>query len=90
MEKILPLSEAKARLNQLVDDVVTKDDEFIITKNGKTAAVLVSVELYEGWRETEEIQKDPEFLKEIKKGVENLRKKKRRYTFEDIFGERLD
>ena len=89
MEKTLSLSEAKTKLNRLVEDIVEKDDEFIITKNGKTVAVLISSELYEGWKETEEIQKDPEFLKEIKKGVERLQKKGKRYSFEDVFGESL-
>ncbi len=87
MEKTLSLSEAKMKLNRLIDDVVAKDDEFVITKNGSPAAVLVPAALYEGWKETKEIQADPEFMKEIKKGVDRLRKKGKRYTFEDIFGE---
>ena len=52
----------------MIEDVVEKDQEFIITKNGKTVAVIVSADLYESWKETEEIRKDTEFMKEIKKG----------------------
>lgn len=87
MEKTLSLSEAKMKLNRLVEDVLVKDDEIVITRNGSPAAVLVPTPLYEGWKETREIQSDPQFMKEIKKGIANLRKRRKRYSFEDIFGE---
>ena len=89
MEKTLSLSEAKMKLNRLVEDVVAKDDEFIITKNGTPVAVIVPASLYEGWQETKEIQSNVEFTKEIKKGIARLRKKSKRYSFEDVFGEPL-
>ena len=84
MEKTISLSEAKMKLNRLVEDVRTQEGEFVITKNGSPVAVLVPAALYEGWKETGEIQADPEFMEEIKKGIARLRK---RYTFEDVFGE---
>ncbi len=89
MEKTLSLSEAKMKLNRLVENVMTKDDEFIITKNGSPVAVIVPAALYEGWKETQEIQANPEFTKEIKKGIQRLRKKSKRYSFQDVFGEPL-
>lgn len=89
MEKTISLSEAKMKLNRLVEDVAERDGEFVITKNGSPVAVLVPASLYEGWKETKEIQADPEFLKEIKKGVERLKSGGRRYSFEDVFGEPL-
>ena len=89
MEKTLSLSEAKMKLNRLVDKVIAKDDEFIITKNGKPVAVIVPASVYEGWKETREIQADPELIKEIKDGVARLRKRTKRYAFEDVFGEPL-
>lgn len=89
MERSLSLSEAKMRLNRLVDDVLAKDDEFIITRNGSPAAVLVPAVLYEGWKETKEIQSDPALMKEIRKGIQRLKRGGKRYTFEDVFGESL-
>ena len=86
MEKTLSLSEAKMKLNRLVDQVITREDEFIITKNGSPVAALVPANVYEGWRETQEIRSDPEFMKEIKRGIERLRKGGKRYTFDDLFG----
>lgn len=89
MEKTISLSKAKTKLNSLVESVGSKDDEFMITKNGKPVAALVPASLYEGWRETEEIKADREFVKEIKKGVNRLKRKGKRYTFEDVFGEKI-
>lgn len=90
MEKTLSLSEAKMKLNRLVDDVVIKDDEFVITKNGSPVAVLVPNSLYEGWKETKVIQGNPELMGEIKKGLKRLKKRGKRYTFEEVFGEPIE
>lgn len=89
MERTISLSQAKTKLNSLVKSVGSRDDEFMITKNGKPVAALVPVSLYEGWRETEEIKADREFVNEIKKGVNRLKRKGKRYTFEDVFGEKI-
>ena len=72
--RILPLAEAKAKLSQLVSDVVSTDEEITITKNGRATAVLVSYEEFESWKETTEILSDQEFLAEIRKGIADLKK----------------
>ena len=89
MEKTLSLSEAKMKLNHLVDEVVSRDDEFIITRNGQPAAVLIPASLYEGWKETQIIKSDKELMKEIKEGLKWLQSRKKGVTFEDIFEEKL-
>ena len=84
----LSLSEAKIKLSSLVDKVNTTDEEIVITKNGRAAAVLVSPDEFEGWKETTLIRSDPDFLKEIKKGIKALQNKKAKiYTLEELFGE---
>ncbi len=50
--KILSLSEAKMKLSALVETLQIDDEEIIITKNGRAAAVLVSPNEYESWQET--------------------------------------
>ena len=40
--KTLSLSEAKAKLSSLVDEVSQRDEEVVITRNGRPAAVLVA------------------------------------------------
>ena len=84
----LSLSEAKIKLSSLVDRVSNLDDEIVITKNGRPAAVLVSPDEYEGWKETILINSDPDFVKEIKKGIKALKDKKvKLYTLDELFDE---
>ena len=84
----LSLSEAKMKLSWLVDKVNTTDEEVVITKNGRPAAVLVSPDEFEGWNETLLIRSDPAFLREIKKGIRTLKQDKAKlYTLEELFDE---
>ena len=48
----IPLTEAKAKLNELVDDAVTTHERVTITRHGRPAAVLISVEDLESMEET--------------------------------------
>ena len=88
MARILPLSEAKARLSQLVADLETNEEELIITRNGRPAAVLISADEFASWQETRAIQRDPALMREIKRGLREL-EKGQRFTFEEVFGEPL-
>ena len=81
----LSLSEAKMKLSELIEKVQSTDAEFIITKNGRPAAVLVSPDEFEGWRETIEIKADGDLMSEIKKGITALKKKSKVYTLEELF-----
>jgi antitoxin YefM len=84
--KTLSLSEAKMKLSSLVDAVYKTDEEIIITKNGSPAAVLVSPDEFEGWKETIAIRSDAAFMDEIKKGLATLKKgKSKLYTLEELF-----
>ena len=84
--KTLPLSEVKAKLSGLVDEVTATDEEVVITKNGRPAAVLVSPDEYEGWKETIAIRSDPVLMREIKTGLAAFKAKKAKlYTLEELF-----
>jgi prevent-host-death family protein len=85
--KVLPLSEVKTKLSELVDVVERRDEEVTITRNGKPIAIIVSKDEYDGWRETVDIMKDSEFMKEIRRGMRSLRRTKRRYTIEELFAD---
>ena len=60
--KTLSLSEAKMKLSSLVAAVNTTDEEVVITKNGSPAAVLVSPDEFESWKETIAIRSDLPFM----------------------------
>ena len=84
--KTLSLSEAKMKLSSLVDFIETSDEEILITKNGRPAAVLVSPDELESLKETIAIRSDKPLMAEIRKGLLELKKKKANlYTLEELF-----
>lgn len=48
----VPLTEAKSRLNDLVEQAVTTHERVTITKHGRPAVVLISVDDLESLEET--------------------------------------
>ena len=74
MTKTLPITKAREELTSLVDNAKKKRDEYIITVNGSPAAVLISADQYESWKETEEILADKELMKAIKQGEKDIEK----------------
>jgi len=83
--KTLSLSEAKAKLSGLVEEVERRDEEVVITRNGRPAAVLVSPEEYESWKETRAIRADRDLMREIRAGLAALKARKARlYTLEEL------
>lgn len=83
MTRTLPITEARQKLTTLVDRVNRVLDEYIITVKGKPAAVLMSAQEYESWKETNEILSDASLMRAIKEGEEDI-KKGRVYDWEDV------
>ena len=85
--KTLPLSQAKSQLSGLVEQVRALDQQVVITRNGRPAAVLVSAEEFERWKETVEVRGDAALMKEIRAGLRALKSRKTRlHTLEDLLG----
>ena len=83
--KTLPLTEAKSKLSGLVAQVSAFDEEVVITKNGRPAAVLVSADEFESWKETIAIRDDRSFLKEIRSGLRALKAGRGKlYSLDDL------
>jgi len=84
--KTLSISEAKMKLSGLIDLVNASDEQVMITRNGRPAAVLVSPEEFENWKETNAIRSDSDLMKEIKSGLKALKTKKaKEQTLEELF-----
>jgi len=84
--KTLSLSDVKARLSGLVDEVERRDEEIVITRNGQPAAVLVSPDEYDSWKETLAVRSDKALMREIKAGLAAIKSGKvRRYSIEKLF-----
>jgi prevent-host-death family protein len=78
------LAEAKATLSRLIDQVAATDEEIVITRNGRPAAVLVSPDEFEGWKETQAIRSDRELMAEIRRGLRALRRVTKIYTLDEL------
>lgn len=83
MTKILPITKARENLADLVSNANRRLDEYVITVNGIPAAVIISAQEYESWKETNEILADPKLLEAIKEGEEDI-KRGRFYDWEDV------
>lgn len=55
----LPITDAKARIAELADRVEREHDQFTLTRNGRPAAMLISVDEYESLLETLAVLSDP-------------------------------
>jgi antitoxin YefM len=83
--KTLSLSEAKNQLSGLVEQVRSLEEQVVITRNGRPAAVLVSAEEFERWKETIEVRGDAALMKEIRAGLRALKARKvRLYTLDEL------
>ena len=86
--KALSVSEAKMKLSGLIDAVNATDEEVVITKNGRPAAVLISPDELESLKETIAVRSDSALMREIKKGLKALKMKRAKlYTLEELFEE---
>lgn len=83
MTRTLPITKARENLTTLVNNANKKLEEYIITVNGTPAAVLISAAEYESMKETAEIMSNPELLKAIKEGEDDI-KKGNVYDWEEV------
>jgi antitoxin YefM len=73
MAKIVPFTEARANLTELLDDVEDKHEHVLITRNGRPAAVMVSPDEYESLEETLEILQDKDLMRALRKSEDDVR-----------------
>lgn len=83
MTKTVPITTLRQNLPKMVENTKKKMDQYIITVNGVPQAVLMSIAEYESWQETNEIRSDPQLVKAIREGEEDI-KKGRYVTFEQL------
>jgi antitoxin YefM len=73
MAKTIPFTEARAKLSELLDEVETRHEHVVITRNGRPAAVLVPAEEQEILEETLEILQDEELLQALRESEDDVR-----------------
>ncbi|CAN5251006.1 hypothetical protein BH09ACT3_BH09ACT3_12870 [soil metagenome] len=65
MSTVLPLSEAKARLSELADEVHRTHDRINVTRNGREYVVIMSAEDLESLEATIELLSDQAAIERI-------------------------
>ncbi len=70
---MMTVTDAKARLSELVAAVASTHDHVEITRNGEPAAVLISYAEMAALRETIAILSDPQAVDDIRQAEEDLR-----------------
>jgi antitoxin YefM len=84
--KTVSVSEAKMKLNGLIDSVNATGEKIMITKNGRLVAVLVSPEEFESLKETFAVRSNQTLMREIRRGLKSLQMKKAKaVTLEELF-----
>jgi prevent-host-death family protein len=68
----LPLADVKNRLSEVVDRLEREHGRVIITKHGRPAAVVLSIEDLEGLEQSLELLADPKIMRRIKKANAEL------------------
>ena len=87
MAKTLSLSEVKTRLPELVAGVQEREEEVVVTKNGRPAAILINIDEYARLKETLDVLSDPVLMKQISRSQAFYKTGKKGLSFEDVFGE---
>ncbi len=67
MDKIIPISDLQTKAKKYVEQVKETDQPVVITQRGRAAAVLVSVETYEGLVATRDEMAYPDWEQRLRR-----------------------
>jgi antitoxin YefM len=81
----IPISKAKADLLDIIRRLENVDDAVAVTKNGVPAAVILSVEKYEGLLETLDILSDEKTMRSLRTSMRQARRGKW-LKYDEVFG----
>lgn len=87
MSRTLPISEVKARLPELVTGVQEREEEIVVTRKGKPAAVLVNYGEYERLKETLDVLSDADLMKQIRRSRRFYAAGGKGLSLEEVFRE---
>ncbi len=68
----LPLSEVKARLSEIAEEVATSHERVHITKNGRDYVVLLAAQDLAAIEATMELLSDPEAQRRVRRAEEEI------------------
>lgn len=72
MAKVVPFSDARSHLTELLDEIEEVHEHVVITRNGRPAAVVMSQNEYESLIETLEVLSDPQLMAALAESDEDV------------------
>ncbi|MBI3313522.1 MAG: type II toxin-antitoxin system Phd/YefM family antitoxin [Candidatus Omnitrophica bacterium] len=84
--KIVSVTQLKPQILKVISMAQKAGQEYVVTKNGRPAAVIMSYDEWESWKETLEVLSDPKAMARIRKNTAYFNRGGRGKTLEDIFG----
>ena len=85
MSRTLPISEVKTHLPELVLSVEECEEEIIVTRKGRPAAVIINVDEYARLRETLDVLGDADLMKNIRRGRAYFRRGAKGVPMDRVF-----
>jgi antitoxin YefM len=73
MAKIIPFTEARSKLSELLDDLERRHEHVVITRKGRPAGVLIPAAELEAIEETLEVLQDQELLEALRESEEDVK-----------------
>ena len=87
MARTLPISDVKTHLPELLTGVEEREEEIIVTRKGRPAAVLINVDEYERLKATIDVLSDPALMRQIGRSQRYFARGGKGLTLEQVFGE---
>ena len=84
--KIVPVTKLKPKLLKVISRVQDLGEEYIVTKKGEPAAIIMSFNEWESWKETLEIMSDKKMMKQIRRSIAYFDRGGKGKTIEEVFG----
>ena len=74
MTRSISLKKLRPALPKVIDEIDSKMDRFVITKRGKSVALMMSIDDYESLLETLDVLSNTNLKKKIKKAEGDIKK----------------
>lgn len=84
--KIVSVTQLKPKLLKVISRAHKLGQEYVVTKNGHPAAVIMGFDEWESWKETLEILSDENAMKRIRKNLRYFNRGGRGKSLEEVFG----
>ena len=85
--KIVSVTDLRPVLLKVISRAQELGQEYVVTKNGRPAVVIMGFDEWESWKETLEILSDEAVMRRIRKSLRYFKRGGRGKDIEKVFGE---